>query len=183
MTDEFRQIALRIKELREISGCTVEELAKDLKIDPKIYVSYETDGVNIPISVLYHIAQKFGVDFTEILTGSTPRLEDFCVVKNGHGASVDRYPGYTFQSLAFKFLHKIMDPLLVTVDPEQGDPVLVTHLGQEFNFVLEGAIEFLFEDKRVVLKSGDSVYFNPAHPHGQRAYGGKPAKFLTVIAE
>jgi transcriptional regulator with XRE-family HTH domain len=183
MTDEIKQIALRIKELREISGCTVEELARDLRIDPKTYLSYETDGFNIPISVLYHIAQKFRVDFTEILTGKTPRLDDFCVVKSGHGASIDRYPGYSFQSLAYKFMHKMMEPLLVTVDPEHDDPALVSHLGQEFNFVLEGSIEFIFDDKHVVLEKGDSVYFNPSHPHGQRAFGGKPARFLTVIAE
>ncbi len=183
MTDEIKQIASRIKELREISGCTVETLAAELDVDPQTYISYETDGVNIPISVLYHISQKFKVDLTEILTGQTPRLDDLCVVKSGRGARIDRYPGYTFQSLAYKFSHKIMEPLLVTVDPDHDTPTLVTHAGQEFNFVLEGSIELLFDEKRVVLGVGDSVYFNPAHPHGQRAFGDKPARFLTVIAE
>lgn len=183
MTDEIKQIASRIKELREISGCTVETLAKELDVDVQTYVSYETEGVNIPISVLYHIAQKFKVDLTEILTGKTPRLDDLCVVRNGHGAQIDRYPGYTFSSLAYKFSHKIMEPLLVTVDPEHDTPTLVTHVGQEFNFVLEGSIELFFDDKRVVLGAGDSVYFDPTHPHGQRAWGDSPAKFLTVIAE
>jgi len=183
MSEEILQIASRIRELREISGCSVSEMARDLGIDEKTYQSYETDGLNIPISALYHIAQKFHVDFNEILTGKEPRLTTYSIVRRGQGASIDRYPGYSFQSLAYPYVHKMMEPLIVTVQPEDHDPVLVTHPGQEFNYVLEGSIELLFDQKRFVLNTGDCVYFNPAHPHGQRACGSGPAKFLTVIAE
>ena len=183
MPDEIKMLAARIRELREISGCSVAELAQELNISEETYESYEQDGVNIPISVLYHISNKFQVDLTEILTGTPARLDDFAVVRRGEGKKTDRYPGYSFKALAFKFKHKIMEPLLVTCDPEDGEPKLVTHGGQEFNYILEGQIEFIFEDRRIVMSQGDSVYFNPAHLHGQRCYGDKPAKFLTVIAE
>ena len=32
------------------------------------------------------------------------------------------------------------------------------------------------------MKAGDSIYFNPRIPHGQRAVGG-PAKFVTIISK
>ncbi|KAI4452965.1 acyl-coenzyme a synthetase [Holotrichia oblita] len=76
-----------------------------------------------------------------------------------------------------------MEPMLVTVDPCEGDPELVTHEGQEFNLVIEGSIEILFDDKRLLLEKGDSIYFNPTIPHGQKAMNNQPAKFLTVISE
>ena len=34
-----------------------------------------------------------------------------------------------------------------------------------------------------VLEKGDSVYFNPTHPHGQRCASDTPASFVTIIAE
>jgi len=183
MSDEIKMIAARIRELREISDCSVEELAGELGISEELYRSYEEEGVNIPISVLYHIANKFNVDLTEILTGSTARLSTYALVRKGQGADTDRYPGYSFKALGFKFRGKVMEPLLVTCEPEDGEPKLVSHGGQEFNYVLSGKIEFIFEDKRIVMEPGDSVYFDPTHPHGQRAYGDETAQFLTMIAE
>ena len=57
------------------------------------------------------------------------------------------------------------------------------HRGQEFNFVIEGSITVVFDDKEIVLNQWDSIYFNPMHPHGQRCHGDKVAKFITIIAE
>lgn len=183
MSEDLKLIAARIRELRLIFGFTEDELAADLGIDSSLYRSYEGEGADIPISVLYHLANKYKVDLTEILTGLTPRLNTFCVVPDGHGIHVDRYPGYNIQSLSHRFMNKVMEPMLVTLEPSDHEPVLVTHSGQEFNYVLDGSIHFLFEEKRLLLNKGDSVYFDPTHPHGQRSADGKSARFLTVITE
>jgi len=183
LSEDLKQIAARIRELRTIFGYTEEEVASDLGIDVELYRSYENEGSDIPISVLYHLANKYDVDLTEILTGLTPRLNTFCVVPDGHGIHVDRYPGYNIQSLSHRFRNKVMEPMLVTLEPSDHEPALVTHSGQEFNYVLEGSIYFLFKDKKLLLNKGDSVYFDPTHPHGQMAAGGKSARFLTVITE
>ena len=92
-------------------------------------------------------------------------------------------PGYDFEDLAFRFTHKIMQPLRVHLLPDDEKPALITHSGQEFNLVLEGKVKVLFEDKELILEEGDSIYFNPLHPHGQVCADDKPAVFLTVIAE
>ena len=76
-----------------------------------------------------------------------------------------------------------MQPLLVTLEPSDEPADLVTHAGQEFNLVLKGSIDVVFEDKVIILNEGDSIYFNPSHPHGQRCHGDTKARFLTVIAE
>ncbi len=182
MTEEIRLMAARIRELRDICGYTTESMAKTLGMDVSRYELYERSGEDIPISVLYQMANLFSVDINELLTGNAPHLATYCVVKKGKGARIDRYPGYTFQSLASTFKHKIMEPLLVTVQPSEDAPALVTHPGQEFNLVLEGVINVYFDQKVLRLEAGDSVYFNPEHPHGQQAVGAT-AKFLTVITE
>ena len=182
-THPYLEISKRIRELRDISGYLPEQVAAELGISKKTYESYEDTGENIPISVLYHLANFYKVDMSEIITGRTPRLDTFCVVPKGKGVNIDRYPGYTFEGLAYKFMNKIMEPMIVTVEPQEDDPALVSHGGQELNFVLEGSILVLYDDKRLLLNEGDSIYFNPEHPHGQKAMNGKRARFLTVISE
>ena len=183
MTTDFTQIGLRIKGLREACDITREELAEELGIPVATYISYEETGADVPISAIYHIANKFGVDLTEILTGTGGKLDTYQVVKKGLGRTVNRYPGYNYRDLAWLFTNKIMQPLLVTLDPTDDPAELVTHSGQEFNLVLEGTVAVMFDNKELVLEAGDSVYFNPMHPHGQKCAGDTPAKFVTVIAE
>ncbi len=182
MEDIQKEVAARLREIRDICGFTVQEIADSLHMPLETYVAYEENGVDIPISVLYHVANLCKVDLNELLTGMGSHIDTLSVVKRGTGLSVDRYAGYRFENLAYTFRRKMMEPLLVTVEPNEVDPTLVTHQGQEFNMVLEGVIELLFDSKRVRLEAGDSVYFDPSHPHGQKAIGGK-ARFLTVIAE
>lgn len=82
---EINEIGLRLRELRETSDYTVERLAAELKVDPDVYRGYEQDGKDIPISLIYEIANKFGVDFAEILTGNPARLDTYHIVRRGHG--------------------------------------------------------------------------------------------------
>lgn len=183
MPEEIKQVANRIKELREICGFSRHAVAKMVGVDYETYKDYEESGSDIPISVLYRLAGEFGVDFTEILTGKSPKLNTYCLVKKGKGININRYEGYHFESLAYKFKNKMMEPLLVSVSPDNKDNKLVVHEGQEFNYVVEGSIMVQFGDESVVLEEGDSIYFDPTLPHGQKALNGKPAKFLTVIAQ
>ncbi|MDR1669535.1 MAG: XRE family transcriptional regulator [Oscillospiraceae bacterium] len=178
--DEFRQIAARIREAREIRGLSAAEIAQKLQISEDTYLRYEADGEDIPINVLFRLAAELGVDLNELLTGRAPHLDSYCLVKRGKGKSVDRFPGYAFQSLAYTYKRRVMEPLLVTVEPDEKAVEPVTHGGQEFNLCLEGVMELIFDGKHIRLEAGDSVYFNPAHPHGQRAVGAR-ARFLTVI--
>ena len=183
MPNEMQQIASRLREIREISDFSADEIAARLGVSAARYVSYEESGENIPISVLYALANVYGVDITELLTGNSPRLVNYCVVKKGQSTGVDRYPGYHFESLAYNFKRRIMEPLMVTVEPDETEMSPVSHPGQEFNYVVEGAVLVILDDEEILLHAGDCIYFDPALPHGQKAANGKAAKFLTVIAE
>lgn len=182
MSEKIDQIAKRIREIREDCDFTKEFAAKNLGISLETYTSYENDGKDIPISILYEMANLFKTELTDLLTGKSPKLHNFCLVKSGEGIEVERYKGYKFQSLAFNFINKKIEPLLVTVEPEENKKMsLVTHPGQEFNFVLEGRIKIIIGENEIALSEGDSIYFDPTIPHGQVALDGKLSKFITII--
>lgn len=181
--DEYNEIGARLRELREVSDYTVEQLATELNISPEVYASYEENGKDVPISVIYSVSQKFGVDFAEIVTGHSALLTTYHLIRRGGGKEVNRNPEYHFEDLAYRYRDKIMQPLLVTLEPDDTPAKLITHGGQEFNMVLEGTVILTLGDREFKMTAGDSIYFNPAIPHGQRCGGDIKARFLTVIAE
>ena len=183
MSDEMREIGERIRGLREASEVSTHHMAAELGVDVETYRKWEEDGKDVPISAIYHMAKTFGVEFTEILTGSAAKLNTYQVVRAGQGREVDRYPGYYYEDLAWRFSGKIMQPLLVVLDPSDEPAKLVSHTGQEFNLVVEGTVIVSWADKEFEPNAGDSIYFDPSVPHGQRCGGDVPAKFVTVIAE
>ena len=154
---EINEIGARLRELREASDYTAEQLAAELQLDVDTYLSYEENGKDIPISVIYEVANKFGVDFTEIVTGTPARLDTYHIVRRGEGRVVNRNPEYHFEDLAFRYADKVMQPLLVTLEPTDAPAKLITHSGQEFNLVLEGVVVVVIGDKEFHLKAGDSI--------------------------
>lgn len=176
------QIPSRIKELREILELSIDDVANKAGIPVEKYQKYETGEKDIPISALYSIASALDTNFTVLLTGEDPRMDSYTVVRRGDGVTVDRYPGYKFESLAFNFINRDMEPMLVTLEEQDPEPALVMHGGQEFNLVLEGKIKLTIGKNSFVLNEGDAIYFNPQLPHGQAAIDGR-ARFLTVINE
>ncbi|MEF9989125.1 MAG: cupin domain-containing protein [Christensenellaceae bacterium] len=181
MNEQIKQIAARIHELREILDIPSQAIADKVGISLNEYLNYETAQADIPIGVLYGVAAELGVDPTVLLTGDSPRMDAYTVVRKGHGISIERYKGYAFTSLAANFKNRDMEPMLVDISPKD-KAELVTHAGQEFNYVLKGSIKVVFANKEVILNAGDSIYFDPSVPHGQRAIDGD-ARFLTVINE
>ena len=180
---KIQEIASRVKELREISDISAQEMANQLDMPIEAYLAYENAESDFPVSVLYEISSFLRVDMTELLTGVSPHLANCSLVRKGEGISVDRYEGYDFESIAYKFIGRKIEPMVVTVaaETETQQPKLVSHAGQEFNYVLEGTVKVTFGSKEFVLNEGDCLYFDPLSPHSQSAVGGKDAKFLTVI--
>jgi mannose-6-phosphate isomerase-like protein (cupin superfamily) len=183
MQEHLKQIAARIRDLREIAGLTPSALATEFKIPEETYLAYESGAMDIPVSFLYEIAARFGVELAAILTGENPRLHVYSVVRAGKGLSVERRKEYKYQSLAYNFIHKKAEPFLVTVNPDPADTPIHknSHPGQEFNFLLEGEMEVTVGGHEIVLQPGDALYFDSGYEHGMKALGDKPARFLALI--
>lgn len=173
-------IAGRIRELREVLGISPAEIAERLSIPMEKYAKYESAESDIPVGVIYELASVFGVDPTELLTGESPKMRSFAIVRNGEGVKVERTKDYSFTSLAHNFIGRDMEPMLVHLKPTEDEPALLRHSGNEFNYVVKGTLRLKINDAEFILNEGDSAYFDPRLPHSQAAVGGE-VTFLTVI--
>ena len=119
MNEQMKQIGQRIQDLREISELSAQEVADSIGISLEKYLAYENGEKDLPISILYELANKFDVDFTAILSGDAPKLNVYQHVKAGHGLGVKRHETYQYHNLAFNFANKSIEPFYVTVPPSK----------------------------------------------------------------
>lgn len=177
--NSIQEVSERIKDLRNFNDYTVEEFAKKLGLTPDEYAEYESGEKDIPIGLLYNIATVLEVDASYVLLGKSSTQRVATPVYNGHGVEIERYEGYSFVSLNADFVDRQLEPMIVTIS-EGVTPELVRHTGQEFNYVLEGALRVIVGEREYYLRAGDSLYFDATIPHAQVAMS-KSAKFITVI--
>jgi len=182
MNEKAAHVPERIKELRKILEISAIDFAKDTDIPYETYCKYENGEEDIPISVLFTIATHLGTDVTVLLTGEEARMDSAAVCRRGRGVQIERYPGYEFSSLAYNFKHRTMEPLLVSLDSSKPQAALVSHSGQEFNYVTEGQVKVTVVKTEHILNAGDSIYFDARLLHGQCAVNGT-AQFITIIQE
>ncbi|NQT24842.1 helix-turn-helix transcriptional regulator [candidate division KSB1 bacterium] len=183
MSEPVTEIANRIRELRESNEMSSEWAARALGVTVDELNSYESGEDDIPVSFLYMAAKKYGVDLSTLLTGENPHDRMFSLVRKGEGVHAERCSAYQYQSLCATFMHKSMEPLLVTVEPKppNDEPHFNTHSGQEFQYLLEGQLRVTIQDQELDLNPGDSLIFNSEYPHCLKALGDKPAKILVII--
>ena len=53
LTDEIRVVAERIREMREIIGFTVEEMAEKTNLTAQTYSQYESGEVDLPFTFIH----------------------------------------------------------------------------------------------------------------------------------
>ena len=186
MNEQVKLIGQRIQDLREIAEISAEEIAQYLEIPLEKYLSYENGEDDMPISILYELANKFDVEFTSILSGEAPKLSVYQHVKAGQAIGVKRREQYQYNNLAYNFANKSLEPFLVTVPPSKEEETtlsLTSHPGQEFNYCLKGRVCIVINGKEIILEEGDSLIFDSKHWHGMKALDDTEAVFLAIVTD
>jgi transcriptional regulator with XRE-family HTH domain len=182
MNEQIKQIAARVRGLRDVLELSEEDVAETCQMSLDEYRKVESGTVDISVSTLQRISRRYGISLGVLMFGEEPKMSSYFLTRAGTGMSVERRAAYKYQSLASGFLGRIADPFIVTVSPKADATVQFnSHPGQEFNMVLEGRMLLNINGKELILNEGDSLYFNSALPHGMLALDGKPVQFLAII--
>ncbi|MDP4108530.1 MAG: XRE family transcriptional regulator [Bacillota bacterium] len=178
-----REIAERLKAIREISEMSIEELAEKIGMQAGEYEKYESGNAEIPVSILYDVSGILKVSMTELLTGGSAKLHIYSLVRKDRGITVERNEAYKYQNLAYSFAGRKIEPLLVTVPVDEADApyYLNKHPGHEYHYCLEGSFKIMIDKHELTINEGDSIYFDSHFPHGMKANGNKPAKILVIV--
>ena len=97
---KIKEMAERIKELREIEGLTVAEMAVKTGVSEQEYVSCENGLSDLNFAFIYRCAAAFNVDVTDIIAGQSPKLKSYTLTRSGNGQKIEQAHGMTYYNLA-----------------------------------------------------------------------------------
>lgn len=182
---KIKEMAARIRELREITKFTPEEMAAKTDVSVEEYLKCENGDSDLNFAFIYRCAQAFGVDVTDIIEGVSPTLRSFVLTRNGAGQIIEHAHGMVYYSLAGAFQNRIAEPLYVKCDYnaelENKEIELTTHDGQEFDIVVSGHLMVQVGSHSEILNPGDTIYYDSGTPHGMRAALGEDCVFYAIV--
>ncbi len=184
-SEKLHEVALRIREMREIVGISIEEMANKTEVSIEEYNKYEAGELDFPFTFIHKCCLAFGIGISDLLEGQSANLSSYTVTRKGKGQQTAKEDGIEIQNLAPMFRKKIAEPYYVkyTYEPElQNKPIhLSRHSGQEFDFVLSGKLKVQVGENTEILEEGDSMYYNSSTPHGMIAVDGRDCTFVAIV--
>lgn len=188
MTDANR-IGGKITTIREALGLTREQLAERCDCSETVIVGLEQGELAPSLTPLIKITRALGVRLGTLLDDDT-RLGPV-ITRSGESNGVPRVKSLEissdagaldFFSLAMNKTSRHMEPFIITVKPaSKGGTPLSSHEGEEFIYVLDGAVEIEYGKELHVLAPGDSIYYDSIVPHQVRSRGADAARILAVV--
>ncbi len=185
MEYNLKEVAGRIKDLREATGYSQEEMAKITGVSIADYRMLEAGESDFSFTFIYKFAKTCGVEVVDLLEGRSSTLTSFAITRKGEGLKIVKKKGFVYNNLAPKFKDKLAEPFLVKfpyLEEEQNAPIkLNSHNGQEFDVIVKGSLKVQVGNHVDILNEGDSIFYNSLIPHGMIAVSEGGCEFHAVV--
>ena len=177
-------IGLRIRELRQQRGQTLEQVAAETGLSVSFLSMLERDKVSISVDNLERIARYYEVHMVHFFSGpdETPvvvtRRADILKSMNTPGS------GPATVTLLANRLNARMEPLLVHVGPGHEEPHFRKHEADTLAYILEGSARLISETgEETLLEQGDLAYYvNSPHRRFANASNEQSLLFFIITA-
>lgn len=158
---------------------------KDVELKAEVSATHVSEierGMTSPtVGALTKIAKALGTEPSYFLVvDHNPPVSVVRKVKRR--AVTDSSWGARLHRLCDGVRNSEMSFMEVELDPgrnEKTNPV--THVGEEFIYVLKGVIEVYIGLDRHLIKEGDSLHFKSEEPHTIRNIGDGPARIIWAL--
>lgn len=171
--------------IRKAKGWTLKQFSDVTGVSVATLSKVENDQAGLSFSTVLKIVSSLGMTFEELLSpnageGGRGRR---AVNRAGSGVRLGTSQ-YDYEIFATELVAKRMVPLITRVKAHTiaEFPRLLGHAGEEWIYVLKGAVEFHTEYYApVVLRQGDSVYIDSGMGHASISVGDGDAELLSVV--
>jgi len=176
----------RIRRLRHDAGLTLQELSLKTGLAFSTISKVEKSQISPTYENILRLAGGLGVDVATLFTGTSVPVTTGrrSVTRAGRGVK-HATPQYEYEMLCSDISQKQFVPLLTRLrahDVAQF-PGLLSHKGEEFVYVLSGAVSLHTDQYRpLVLEAGDSCYFDSTMGHACVSAGKEDAMILWVCS-
>ena len=173
----------RLSALRKEQGLTLRELGSKAGLSDAYLSRLENHKTAVTILSLSRLAKALGTSISVFFEDdSIDRQLVLC--RSGKGKLIRLRGPAHLQTwvLAHEKPGKLMEAILVDLDTAKNPMEFAVHSGEEFNYILEGECEFHYGKERLILKKGDSIYYDGNVPHQVFCRKSKKCKILAILA-
>jgi len=178
MSDK-RLVGGRIRELRTARSLSLRALAELSGLSTNA-ISLIERGDNSPtVSSLHNLATALSVPITAFFE----QQSDGQVIhlKKGRRPTSET-AGVSMENLGSGLPNQQLEPFLMTIAPGgSSTSSQITHMGEEFVYVLSGALVCRINEQEYPLEEGDSLLFLASQPHIYRNETARKAQILIVF--
>jgi len=176
---ESPDIGGRLRALRRRYKLSLRALAKISGVSANTISLVERGRTSPSVATLHRLAIALDVPITAFFEEVAE--QQVILVRANHQAGVGNR-GTELRSLGSGLAEQQIEPFLLTlVGPGHSGKRPVVHLGQEFVFCLEGALEYEIDGRLYRLDAGDSLLFEAHLPHCWRNASSGQTKALLVF--
>ncbi|MBF0229576.1 MAG: cupin domain-containing protein [Desulfamplus sp.] len=183
-TSDVDDVGIRIKELREKKGISIEELANMTGFEKERLEDIENGVIKPQLGTVMRLSRALDSALGRLVSGVGSQL--YSITRKNERKAISRSTSkkgeqnlYSYMSLAPEVKGRHMEALIVQLEENPMKEVSV-HDGEEFIYVLDGVAELRISDENYDLNPGDSIYYLSTTPHLIKAKEGK-ATILAVL--
>lgn len=169
----------RLHELRLQRGLKLTQLGEATGLSHS-FLSQVEHGLTYPsVSTLWDIADALDASPAELL--SDPAGTEPLVVRSGEGRIIptpDKQPETVVRALCTE--HHLRP---ATVRGKFDITSTMSHVGEEFSYVISGTLEITIDDEKFLLHAGDSIVFDSSRPHRYRTIGDEDVHLVSVATQ
>ena len=176
-------IGKRIRKLRRQQDFTLQEIADKCGFTKSLLSKIENNVISPPVSTLSKIADALGVKiaaFFDEQGHSGPLLVTAEEINSGKLTKTDK--GYFFYAYAAQKQNKAMQPFYFVIRKNEVKRQALSHVGEEFIYVLEGRMKYRIGNIEYTLKTGDGLYFDASDKHDFEAITNE-VRYISVFTE
>ena len=170
----------RLRELRAQRGWTLQAVACRSGLSRAFLSRLESGDRNVSIAAALTLARIFDVSLASLF--ESPLAQEPCVIVRGADAVPQPINGLKYVPLSRAGRCFNLQPIKVTVPASRPGQEHYHHDGEEWIYVLAGALILSLAGKTYDLAPGDSVHFDSRLPHRLIAGGGGDAEVLLVAS-
>jgi transcriptional regulator with XRE-family HTH domain len=175
-------IARSIRELRKSRRLTLQQVSEKAALSKSFLSKVERSNVSISIAALSRLSNALGVSIGEFFDSAEPESE-VIYVPRGEGKAVTRVHSnlpYQYEVLIPRRGMRLMQPTIITIDGRKTTFELRQHPGEQFIFVLQGAMNYVCGSREFRMRPRDCLYLNAATPHGPKLKRSQSVRYLAV---
>jgi transcriptional regulator with XRE-family HTH domain len=170
----------QLRELRRKRGWTLEELACRSGLSKPFLSRLESGGRQASIAAALTLASVFEVSLASLFESQL--ATEPCVIVRGADAVVKEINGLKYVPLSNAGRFFNLQPIKVTVPVSRRGNEHYHHAGEEWVYLLSGALTLSLAGKTYNLVPGDTAHFDSRLPHRLIATGKNDAEVLLVAA-